>query len=107
MTNQTVVQVVDALEPKFPNMPVVGVVTVCNILDRSRTNSVESVVEEIKRLITLAGLECKASPCDIVAELMCETLLSDGSDPLHIYMFDIIPICNKAMMQCSERNDHE
>lgn len=102
MTNQTVVQVVDALEPKFPNMPVVGVVTVCTVLDRSRTNSVESVVEEIKRLMVLAGLECKAKPCEILSSLVNDTLLSDDTDPCHVYGLDFIKACDKAMCQSHE-----
>ena len=97
MTNQTVMQAVDAIEPKFPGMPAVGVVAVCNILDRSRTNSVESVVEEIKRLMVLAGLECKATPCEILSGLVGDVLLSETSHPCHVYGLDFAEVLNEVM----------
>lgn len=97
MKNQTVMQAVDAMESKFPNMPAVGVVAVCNVLDRSRTNSVESVVEEFKRLMVLAGLECNAKPCEILSALVNDTLLSDDTDPCHVYGLDFVKACDKAM----------
>lgn len=97
MTNQTVMQAIDAIEPKFPTMPSVGVVAVCNILDRSRTNSVDSVVEEMKRLMLLAGLECQASPCQILSALAKDTLSSNSDDPCHVYGIDFGKALNEVM----------
>tara|TARA_R110000824_G_scaffold400649_1_gene608649 strand:- start:46 stop:357 length:312 start_codon:yes stop_codon:yes gene_type:complete len=97
MANITVVQAVDAIERKFPKMPSAGVVAVCNILDRSRTNSVESVVEEIERLMVLAGIQCNASSCDILSALAQKTLSSHSDDQNHVNGLDFGRALNEVM----------
>lgn len=76
---------------------IMAIVAVCEVLDRSRTNSVESVVEEFKRLMVKAGLECNAKPCEILSALVNDTLLSDETDQCHVYGLDFIKACDKAM----------
>tara|TARA_R110000772_G_C13310322_1_gene440446 strand:- start:34430 stop:34726 length:297 start_codon:yes stop_codon:yes gene_type:complete len=97
--NATPLQMADRIAPDAPIVPILAV---CDGLDRSRTNSVDSVVEEIKRLMTLAGLECKAQPCEILSALVNDTLLSDDTDPCHVYGLDFIKACDKAMCQSHE-----
>ena len=92
--NSTPLQMADRIAPDAPITPILSV---CAGLDCSRTNSVESVVEEFKRLMTLAGLECKAKPCEILSALVNDTLLSDDTDPCHVYGLDFIKACDKAM----------
>ena len=94
MSNQTVIMAIDAVAPDAPMLPIVAV---CEVLDRSRTNSVESVVEEFKRLMVKAGLECNAKPCEILSALVNDTLLSDETDQCHVYGLDFIKACDKAM----------
>lgn len=94
MTNLTVIQAIDSVAAEAPMLPIVAV---CEVLDRSRTNSVESVVEEFKRLMVKAGLECGAKPCEILSALVNDTLLSDETDQCHVYGLDFIKACDKAM----------
>tara|TARA_R110000803_G_scaffold48360_2_gene100472 strand:+ start:259 stop:579 length:321 start_codon:yes stop_codon:yes gene_type:complete len=93
MANQTVMQAVDAMESKFPNMPAVGVLAVCDVLDRSRTNSVDSVVEEMKRLMLLTD----ATPCEVLSAFVKDTLLSETDHPCHVYGIDFAEVLNEVM----------
>lgn len=97
--NRTPIQMIDSIAPDAPMVPILAV---CEGLDRSRTNSAQSVVEEMKRLMVLAGRECNAKPCEILSGLVNDTLLSDDTDPCHVYGLDFIKACDKAMC-----NNHE
>ena len=89
--------VVIALDRSNSQIPAVQAIALHFEVDKLNTKSVESVVEEIKRLMTIAGLENKIKPCDIMSALVNDTLLSDDSDPLHVSSFDFIPACDKAL----------
>ena len=89
--------VVIALDRSNSQIPAVQAMALHFQVDKLNTKSVESVVEEMKRLMTIAGLENKINPCDIMSALVNDTLLSDDSDPLHVFGPDFICACNKAM----------
>lgn len=94
MANLTLIQAIDSVASEAPMLPIVSV---CEVLDRSKTNSVDSVVEEIERLMVLAGLECKASPCDILSALAKKTLLSNSGNPNHVNGLELGEALNKIM----------
>jgi hypothetical protein len=92
--NATPLEMADRIAP---DSSIVPIISVCEGLDRSRTNSIDSVVEEFKRLMVKAGVECQAKPCEILSALVNDTLLSDDSDPCHVYGLEFIKACDKAM----------
>tara|TARA_R110000751_G_C13705797_1_gene473881 strand:- start:559 stop:798 length:240 start_codon:yes stop_codon:yes gene_type:complete len=78
MINKTVLQAIDEVAPDEPMIPIM---MVCNVLDRSRTNSLDSVVEEMKRLMMLTDV----TPCQLLSAFVRDTLLPDSDDPCHVY----------------------
>ena len=95
MINKTVLQAIDAVAPDEPMIPIM---MVCNVLDRSRTNSLDSVVEEMKRLMMLTD----ATPCQVLSAFVKDTLLSDSDDPCHVYGLDFAKVLNEIM--CPNHN---
>ncbi len=89
--------IVTALDRSNSQIPAVHALALQVHLDKLNTKSLDDVVDEIKRLMTMAGLKNKIKPCEIMSKLVNDTLLSDDLDPLHVSSFDFIPACDKAL----------
>lgn len=77
---------------------------VTRVTDRSRTNSVESVVGEMERLILMAQESTGKNPCQILSALVKEMLLSDDSDPCHANGIEFVKACDCALSGGSDDN---
>lgn len=89
--------VVIALDRSNSQIPAVQAMALQYQVDKLNTKSVDSVVEEMKRLMEIAGLENKISPCEILSAFVKDVLLSETDHPNHVNGLEFGEALNKIM----------